>query len=661
MRCVALCLALIAPPALADSFAGWTFDPPDGYELTPGTFGVAYQGPNGGYIFAPVTPATNARAAAAAFADEGLPIGSQRNEITTEYRDDGTEASFWIVSDGAVNYLQMTLVKDGQSSTALFVTPLQDANLIAAETEALLDATFAPPETVLAPATSTLPPVTFPAPPPADRMATTRSRMTIAQARAAGVDPDLALLPGTFDCYLTSEPRAVDARPDLRIISDLGQRYTLTDGRRSQSGTWSVQPHDTFDQVIQLSAPIDDYILIHSHDGLGQSFTLNHPERDADLTCVQDGPPLEAQLQTMAAIAPTKGAMDCTGVDGSTFKLLYGNGTYIVNGQRGSYVAALDGNYNNWRGKLTFQGGPYDLLDGELEAKDGTQTLTISETWTEGSLFYSSSETTYTAICRSPAPARLPPLYGPDAAPTTADPSGGLPEGLYRSFEGRMEFNGTMANYVIREIFTLIAPGGRIMVEPDLDLYQSLPDCSRTTPSGEEVCGEYRTIGPQFSYRNARDFDVDAWSANAPFALTDTGYTVGDIAYTRVLPPTPDDLTGQWVADDFTGGGPGLGGGVGVYTDSDTRWTFTADGRFDWYENSTTSTLISPDPILGGVSGGGSSSSVDGGTGTFTLDDIWLDLRFDDGRSKRVPVFFLPANADSPAALTVGGAELKPF
>ncbi|MFM2391036.1 MAG: hypothetical protein RLZZ437_2591 [Pseudomonadota bacterium] len=661
MRYLVLCLALFASPALADSFGGWEFDPPDGYELTPGTYGVTYKGPNGGFIFATSTLASDARSAAEAFAAEALPVGSQRNELSTEFRDDGAEASFWIVSDGAMNYLQMTVVNDGHTSTALFITPVQDAEQISAETKALLGATFAPPEALTTPPASTLPPVAFPDPPPPDRVATTRSRMTIAQARAAGVDPDLSLLPGTYDCYVTSEPRAVDARPDLRIINDLGQRYTLTDGSRSQSGTWFVRPDDTFDNVVQFTAPIDDYILINSYDGLGQTFSLDRPERDADMTCVQDGPPLEAQLQAMAAVAPVKGAMDCTGVDGGTFKLLYGNGTYIVNGQRGSYVAALEGDYDNWRGKMTFSGGPYDLLDGEMTAEDGTQTLTISETWSEGSIFYSSSETTYTAICRSPAPARLPPLYGPDPAPATADPSGGLPPGLYRSFEGRTQFNGTIANFVFLEIFTYIAPGGRIIVEPDLEHFQSLPDCSRTTPSGEEVCGEYRTIGPQFSYRDERDFDADAWSDNEPFALTDTGYTVGDIAYTRVLPPSAADLTGQWVAADFTGGGPGFGGGVGVYTDSDTRWTFTPDGRFDWYENSTTTTLITPDPILGGVSGGGSSSNVDGGTGRFTLDDIWLDLRFDDGRTKRVSVFFLPATADSAAVLNVGGADLKPF
>ncbi|MGL4320628.1 MAG: hypothetical protein ACRCS3_07165, partial [Paracoccaceae bacterium] len=226
MRYLVPFLALCTTPAFADTFAGWEFDPPDGYELTPGTFGVSYKGPNGGYIFAPSTTASDARSAAAAFAEEALPVGSQRSELSTEVMDDGAEVSLWIVSDGAINYLQMTVVQNGHASTALFITPVQDADQIAAETEALVTATFAPPEAQIAPAASTLPPVAFPDPPPADRVATTRSRMTIAQARAAGIDPDLALLPGTFDCFVTSEPRAVDARPDLRIISDLGQRYT---------------------------------------------------------------------------------------------------------------------------------------------------------------------------------------------------------------------------------------------------------------------------------------------------------------------------------------------------------------------------------------------------------------------------------------------------
>lgn len=76
------------------------------------------------------------------------------------------------------------------------------------------------------------------------------------------------------------------------------------------------------------------------------------------------------------------------------------------------------------------------------------------------------------------------------------------------------------------------------------------------------------------------------------------------------------NLPGTWVGADFTGSGPGAGDGVGVYTDADVWWRFDADGRFAWCEASTTTTMISPDPILGGAMGGGSSSSQDEGEGT---------------------------------------------
>lgn len=658
MRFLILCLFFIPTLARADTFAGWDFDPPEGYALQPGTFGVTYQGPNGGFIFVPNTPGTDARTAAAAFAAEGLPAGSQRQEIGTQFQDDGSESSLWYVTDGSLHYFQMTVVKDGQSGTALFITNLADTALIDAETNALIAATFAPPAAAVAPQASELPPTAFPPPPPPGRVATTRSTMPIATARAAGIDPDLALLPGIFDCFVTSEPRAADARPDLRIISEPGQRYTLTDGTRSQSGTWVVQPHETFEQIVQLSAPIDDYILLNDGDGLGQTFDLNHPERDADLTCTQDGPPTEALLQQMAAVTPDKGAFDCTGTNGSPFKLLYGNGIYMLGGQRGTYIAALKGGYGDWEGVLNFSGGPYDLEEGTLTYADGTQTLTISETWTEGSAFYSSSETTYTAICRATALARPSPLYGPDPAPPAADPSGGLPEGLFRSFEGRSVFNGTFVNFEIQQVFTLVASGGRMMTDPDFAHFAGFPDCARTTPSGEEVCGEYRTIGPRFSMRDARDFGVSVWSDNETFALTETGFTIGDIAYDRVEPADPAQLPGTWTASSFAGSGPGLGGGVGVYTGGETRWTFGADGRFDWHQNTTSTTLISPDPVLGGASGGGSSSTVDGGAGNWALTAHFLDLTFDDGRTKRLPLFFFAATQDTPASLQIDDTDL---
>ncbi|MGL5011465.1 MAG: hypothetical protein ACRC6I_16420, partial [Paracoccaceae bacterium] len=237
-------------------------------------------------------------------------------------------------------------------------------------------------------------------------------------------------------------------------------------------------------------------------------------------------------------------------------------------------------------------------------------------------------------------------------------PHGGLPEGLFRSWESWYVYSGTFSNLTFGYVYTYVAPGGRIIEDPDWTAFAGFPDCSRTTPSGEEVCGEYRIVGTRISRRDERDYAPDAWSDNATLTRTDDGFTIDDIEYTRVIPPAQADLIGTWTLDDFTGSGPGLGGGVGSYTDSETYWIFTSDNRFEWQTSGTNTTLISPDPILGGVSGGGSSSFSDGGTGTFTLTDIWLDLTFDDGRTKRLPVFASQPEDGDKRSITIDGDDL---
>jgi hypothetical protein len=73
--------------------------------------------------------------------------------------------------------------------------------------------------------------------------------------------------------------------------------------------------------------------------------------------------------------------------------------------------------------------------------------------------------------------------------------------------------------------------------------------------------------------------------------------------------------------------------------------------------------MISPNQILldsgfGGVSGGGSSTSSDRGSGTWALDGLWIDLRFDDGRQRRVTVFAADPSDNGARMITVGGQDL---
>lgn len=655
-----LTLLLLPQTAPADSFGGWEFEPPDDYENTPSQLGVSYAGPNGGYMFLPQTPITgDITATANAVISDALSPDAVRQEMIRDTLPDGGERAVWFASDGATNYIFVTIAQNGQSATALFITPHTDANRIVPETDALVAATFAP--VILhdmRPAA--LPPMDWPAP-PTSRTTTTRPRMSAAQARAVGLDPETVLLPGTFHCYIEDSPRAADPRPDLVFDSKLGQRYAITDGTNSAAGKWQIKSDDTFDSFVSFSGPLEGSgrTFINTNDGLGQSFDIDHPFNDAELTCYQDGPAADTTRQRMAAVAPGKGALDCIRADGPPFKLLFGNGIYIADGGRGAYTIALEGGYGQWEGQMSFAGGPFDLFDGTVGAEDGQLKLTVSQTWHEGSIFYSSSETTTLAVCTMPGTPRPDPVYGPDPAPATIAPHGGLPEGLYRSWESRYSYNGGSAQFLFEDVYTWVAPGGRIIENPDWQAIGDMPDCSRTTPSGEEVCGEYRIVGAMISRRDERDHAPDAWSDNERLTLTDTGFTIDDTDYTRVTPPALPDLVGTWTVDDFTGGGPAFGAGVGNYTDSETWWIFTPEGRFEWQTSGTNTTLITPDPILGGVSGGGSSNFSDGGAGNFTLTDIWLELAFDDGRNKRLLVFAPPPDDDGTRGITIDGMDLR--
>ncbi|MGL5011094.1 MAG: hypothetical protein ACRC6I_14540, partial [Paracoccaceae bacterium] len=77
MRLIPFSLAFCLLPclAIADTFGGWDFTPPEGYERTTASLGVTYTGPNGGFIFLPQTAAPGATVteAATAMMDEALP------------------------------------------------------------------------------------------------------------------------------------------------------------------------------------------------------------------------------------------------------------------------------------------------------------------------------------------------------------------------------------------------------------------------------------------------------------------------------------------------------------------------------------------------------------------------------------------------------------
>jgi hypothetical protein len=563
-------------------------------------------------------------------------------------------------SDG-ISFIIVTVAKDDAAATAMFMTAQTDFDVINAEMQALIAVGFDP--VVLSNfAPSALPAVDWPAP-PAGVVATSRPQMSFADARKRHIDPKIAPLRGTFACYIMATPRAVDPRPDLQIDMLAANRYCLTDGKTTGKGRWRVEPHETFGQVATFTGPLErgSYAIMQTNSGLGQSFEISNPNGDGQMDCMQDGPMTDATQAAMAAAAPIKGLMDCTKPDGSTFKLIYGDGVYRADGGQGTYNAWMEYQYGNWSGKMSFLGGPLDSQNGEIDADtEGGQELNIDQTWHEGDMFYTSSETTTFATCRMPTPARPAPVYGLDASPPATNRKGGLPQGYFKSFQSRYVYNGGTSSYIFTDVYTWVGAEGRFIEDPDLTEIGAMPDCTRATPSGEEFCGEYRIVGHKISFRDERDYDDDAWSSSDPLTITDTGFTIDDVDYAPVTPPTPDALIGAWSSSSFTGSGPAGLSGVGSYHDSDVTWGFTPDGHFDWASSVTNTTLITADPFLGGVSGGGSNTSTDGGTGTYTLDGYWLTLTFDDGRIRRMAVFAGDVADDGTRSLTIDGTDLGP-
>ncbi len=654
-----------ASPGWADSFGAWKFTSPDEYEREPSDLGVLYSGPRGKFLFLPQAPSGTIpiRDLAQAQIDQIVGKGQgTRREIATQVLPDGVTLSVHMAITNAA-FIVAVFQKEKISGTAVFITATSEGT--DAEMDALIATIFDP--VVLTPyAPSRLPAMDWPAP-PQGIVAANRPRMSLAEGRKAGVDPETALLTGAFDCYLTSDRRAPDPRPDLRIESDPGQRYSVTDGIRRSSGTWRVERDESLGDVLQFSDVLagSGATFVSTNDGLGQTFDIDDPFSDGELTCAQDGPSADSLRQRIAAVAPVKGLTTCTKADGSTFRLMFGNGIYRANGGQGSYVASVEGGYGSWTGYLVFAGGPLDLYEARIsDDPAGAQKIDLTQTWHEGSIFYTSSETSTLAECRAPAPKRPEPLYGTEPAAPASAPEGGLPEGYFRSFEGRYSYIGGTPGFNFSDIYTWVGPGGRIIEDPDLDALGDMPDCERTTPGGEEFCGEYRITGGMITRRDPRDFDADAWSDPAPVTLTPPGFRIDDVDYVPVTPPQPDAIIGTWSSESMTGNGPGLQGGVGIYSDNSTVWTFGPDGRFDWHSSTSTTTLISPNPVMvdsgfGGVSGGGGSSSQDGGSGTYRLAGSWLDLIFDDGRTRRITVFSGQPSDDGTRYLTVGGDDLS--
>ena len=155
-----------------------------------------------------------------------------------------------------------------------------------------------------------------------------------------------------------------------------------------------------------------------------------------------------------------------------------------------------------------------------------------------------------------------------------------------------------------------MAKGERVLRNFDMTKLGGPPDCSRSRSDGFANCGRYRMIGNTVAFADAGLLTTQDWEDPMTFVRTKTGFTLDEVDFMPIAPMDPSLLAGVWVAESFTGSGRDMGGGVGVYNNADIFWNFAKDRQFERRQSVTTTTMITPDPILGGASGGGSSIAV---------------------------------------------------
>ncbi|MPY67865.1 hypothetical protein F8S09_14440 [Deinococcus sp. SDU3-2] len=673
---------LLCGPALATTYTlgAWTFTLPDGAEASTADGVRGYRVDGGLYIFTPPEPLAGRTLEAVAGATIADLTRGQKSTVERVRREtvDGTTLLAYVggVTDpqtgAGLVHVYFFFGRDEQWGLALLMA--NGADSIDELMEPLATVRFRP-ESLAARqgGTETLVPK-LPALPWAtgrpDRTATSAAAVTYPAARKLGLDPRTDLLPDTFDCYFAGESgrrsvRTMTPTPDLRVQVAAGGTYAVNDGVTRTSGRWTQPRKAGETPTLSLEGPLSARETYVDGDDNGQSFEATHAASGRRVMCYQAGPRAEAlRLELTRGRVGTE-AMTCQEARGGPpFALTFGTGTYSTpkGGGRARLVLSGDTSTERWDGLAEFSGGPFDLHIGTMsEDEDGNRELRVTQTITENRAFYTGSTTTLLALCRAKGMPKPRLLYGRTPAPATGV-SGG-PDGLFVSLQNRPRMIGTLVMDWYELELSLFRPGGYHLAGLDPTELGLIPDCGRTRPNGDPFCERYTLKGNQLSFRD----EDGTWEEAETYRKTEDGFLLGETRYVRVTPLTAAGLAGVYSTDDFSGNGPpggALGGGVGLYNSLSNGYLFTPNGQFQWKYSSSSSTLISPNPVLGGVTGGGGSTRTDGGQGRYTLKDNWLTLTFGDGRVQRLyaygqPAFFLKEDPSRGQQLNIGGSWLK--
>lgn len=624
-----LLLAVLAARGGAQQVGGVSFTTPPGWQLRVqegmATFTPA-GGPSGGLmLLIPAQPVSgDARPWFAARVRELSGDGQvlDQSEITAAKTASGTpllvQAVTVRLAQGTQSRFYTAILSGGRATLTVLVTPSADAlKGLQPGLVALVNSVGVPGGAASAPPVASGTPAGGRAALPAVKP------QNAAQFKAAGGDPENAVIPDEFRCY--QEKKGSSLTPELTLQILPSGRYRTS----SSGGSYSVQKDGSLRKTVWRGGPLDGAYGYLNFNDYGQSLSLgnvgeNVLERTLSFECYQRGPMenlrlLEFRLKTPAPASYPCVLEDGSGRSGGTLDILPG-GAYRLGGQSGRYAVDFRSDQDEDWSDLEFTGGPLDDAIGSYsENESGVR---------EVSVFRPKMR------CRSVTRPTPIPRSGTAKAPAPPRGSGGL-SGAYAATRvdplAVMGYGGCSGLCWETRFFT--REGYVYTGEPDHGIEEA--DCSRTHPNGLPICEVYRVQGGRITI-----------GEDEPEAFGKVGRSlkIGDQTYDPMLTLEGLGLGGTYESRTFVGGGLSTTSGSFQRT-----LTLTPQGRFSLNSSGgVVSTATDTGTTAGNVIGGVTVTTRDGNGGTYRVRGYTLELTYGDGHVERKFAFVLPDKDGKP-------------
>lgn len=457
----------------------------------------------------------------------------------------------------------------------------------------------------------------------------------LAEAAAAGWNPETMPLPGEYRCYEEAADSADHA--DLLVqITGIGT-YASTLG----DGSWGLDEDGDFAWTSGPLAEASSYPELGDH---GARFSLDGVERGGawlSFECRRAGA-ADAALAVSARLAtPQVGPYACTDAatgDASTLEILPYR-QYRFRGQEGVYTlrdVVGDGSaFVEW---IT---GPFAGGTSFYAEEEGTGLRDLAVSTSEGGAVggFVHSSSALSLSCEAVGEPVAHALYGPDPAP---DPTPGTQAIEGRFLGSETVFNGTFSAEEPR-IYAFHPDGHVLIGAPGPGVAD---DCARTRPNGMPVCDTYQVLGNQI------ELTVDGERETLPFAMEGGVPMIDGEPMRPVVPSAETTLDGVWWANDYYGFGF-CGGEFSSCTSSYQEWTyaFSPDGRFSYAEEGQS--LASMSTAIASTNVGSNRSDAD--QGTYRIDGNTITFTHANGVTRSL--FFF---RDAPEGILIGDELFTP-